>query len=342
MLPTIEYAVMHGDIFTFDADVIALKYAQSFYGVDEQLADSLIAAGISAQQLRPQIGSYGYVETLGHAQARHALFVGVPRLSVFSYPEIRNFASLVLHGVNQYAPEATHICMTIHGAGYGLDEIEASLAQLEGCLDVIQSAQSAQFLHNLRRITIVDRNASRVARLRAAINQYLEKGRGTKRAGRIAYDGTYFFDSVTDKQQPLMVRGGAGAEKSSHMFVAMPFNNEMNDVFYYGIEAPIRAAGFLCERMDHISFTGDIMDWMKRKIETASLVVAEMTGANPNVYLEVGYAWGKGRQTLLLARSGANLEFDAKGHRCIFYQSIKDLEDKLKKEMAELRAQSLI
>ena len=46
---------------------------------------------------------------------------------------------------------------------------------------------------------------------------------------------------------------------------------------------------------------------------------------------------GKGRPTLLLARNGVNLEFDAKGHRCIFYTGIKDLEDKIKREMAELK-----
>lgn len=126
------------------------------------------------------------------------------------------------------------------------------------------------------------------------------------------------------------------------MFVAMPFNTDMNDVFYYGIEAPVHASGLLCERMDHISFTGEIMDWMKRKIETAALIIAEMSGANPNVYLEVGFAWGKGRPTLLLARNGVSLEFDAKGHRCIFYTGIKDLEDKIKREMVELKIQNLI
>lgn len=94
--------------------------------------------------------------------------------------------------------------------------------------------------------------------------------------------------------------------------------------------------------MDHLSFTGEIMEWMKHKIATAALIIAEMTDANPNVYLEVGYAWGKNRPTLLLARNGINLEFDAKGHRCIFYSGIKDLEDKLRKEMTEFKAQHVI
>lgn len=340
MLPTIEYAVIEGDIFAIEADVIALKYAQAFYGADEHLAFALQAAGVPSFELEPGIGSFRYVKTLGYAWAPHALFVGVQNLTFFGYPEIRQFATQVLQGARQYAPTAEHVCMTIHGAGFGLDVTESCLAQLEGCLDAIQSAHDDQFPPNLRRISIVERNASRVARLRAAIDQYLVSGRGPTTVTKGSEHGHYLISTHTDQHVDAAARGGAGNQQEPHVFVAMPFDTEMNDVFYYGIEGPIHAMGFLCERMDHLSFTGDVMQWMRRKIETASLVVAEMTGANPNVYLEVGYAWGTNKPTLLVARSGVNLEFDAKGHRCIFYSGIKDLEGKITKEMAQLKAQN--
>jgi hypothetical protein len=342
MLPTIEFAIVQGDIFSFDADIVALKYAQAFYGADSRLAYSLQGKGISIEDLQPDIGAFRYVETFGYTRAGHALFVGVQRLTQFGYPEIRSFASKVLEGVNQYAPSAEHVCMTIHGVGYGLDEAEACRAELEGCLDAIQGAQNKPFLPHLRTITIVDRDASRVARLRSAIDEYLSSGIGPAKVSKSATVGTYLIDTGSQIQQLPGARGGAGSHNEPHIFVAMPFNTDMNDVFYYGIEAPVHASGFLCERMDHIHFTGEIMDWMKRKIETAALIIAEVSGANPNVYLEVGYAWGKGRPTLLLARNGVNLEFDAKGHRCIFYTGIKDLEDKIIREIAELKAQNLI
>lgn len=38
-------------------------------------------------------------------------------------------------------------------------------------------------------------------------------------------------------------------------------------------------AGFLCERIDHDSFTGDILAQIKKKIETAAIVIAELTGS---------------------------------------------------------------
>jgi len=71
----------------------------------------------------------------------------------------------------------------------------------------------------------------------------------------------------------------------------MPFAEEFDDVFHYGIQGAENKAGYLCERADLESFTGDVMNWVKKRIETSDYVIADMTKANANVYLEVGYAW---------------------------------------------------
>ncbi|HLI88243.1 MAG TPA: hypothetical protein VKV37_06105 [Ktedonobacteraceae bacterium] len=122
----------------------------------------------------------------------------------------------------------------------------------------------------------------------------------------------------------------------------MTEEKDMDDVFYYGIQQPVRAAGFLCERVDQEAFLGDILDRVKQKIETAAVVIAELTGANPNVYLEIGYAWGKGVPALLLLKDGQELRFDVRGQRCLKYERIRDLEESLAKELQELKSQGLI
>ena len=99
----------------------------------------------------------------------------------------------------------------------------------------------------------------------------------------------------------------------------------MEDVYGFGIQAPVNAAGYLCERLDLTSFTGEIMDRLRERIETASLVVADLTGSNPNVYLEVGYSWGRNKTTVLLAKKGTELKFDVRGRKCLFYGNITDL-----------------
>jgi hypothetical protein len=87
--------------------------------------------------------------------------------------------------------------------------------------------------------------------------------------------------------------------------------------------------------MDEQSFTGDVLDRMKTLIERAALVIADITGNNPNVFLELGYAWGLGRGTLLLAQrdegSGqTDLPFDVRTQRCLLYDDAVDLEQQLK------------
>ena len=70
----------------------------------------------------------------------------------------------------------------------------------------------------------------------------------------------------------------------------MPFVSDMDDTFLMVSEA-IEQSGYLCERADIASLTGDVMAWVREKINSAMSIVADLTGSNPNVYLEVGFAW---------------------------------------------------
>jgi hypothetical protein len=64
------------------------------------------------------------------------------------------------------------------------------------------------------------------------------------------------------------------------------------DRFHYGIQRSAEAAGFLGERADLTSFVGDVLDFVRERISTASFLVADLTTANPNVYLDVGLRLG--------------------------------------------------
>ena len=86
------------------------------------------------------------------------------------------------------------------------------------------------------------------------------------------------------------------------------------------------------------TFTGDILERIKLRIETAALVIADLTAANPNVYLEVGYAWGKERPTLLISKKSGDLKFDVRGHRCLIYKSINELAKKLEADLMQMKA----
>lgn len=121
-----------------------------------------------------------------------------------------------------------------------------------------------------------------------------------------------------------------------HIFVAMPFKEELEDVYYYGIRVPVMLAGFNCVRIDKASFTGDILSEIKEKIEHASAVIGVLDTANPNVTLEIGYAWGRGIPTVLLIKNVEEIPFDLRGQKFIIYDSIRNLEDALSEELNQL------
>jgi hypothetical protein len=320
----IAIEVTRADALTLGSDVLALKYAQDLYGVDDLVAERLAEAG---RQVRfPEPWDFRLEKGVPGIAATRLLFVGVPRLREFGYREIRMFARKVLSALAGKAPETKHLALTVHGPGYGLDEAEAFEAEIAGLVDAIRSHDVPEALE---RITIVERNAGRAKRLQVLLAELLQNG-FIEAAPAVATGKT------EDSVERLRAAGYASDTKA-HVFVAMPFKEEMDDVYHYGIQSAVRASGFLCERADLSSFTGDVLEWVRTRIKSASLVVADLTDANPNVYLEVGFAWGCGVPTVLLVRDTQQLKFDVRGQRCLVYKKIKDLEEALGKELKALR-----
>jgi hypothetical protein len=246
------------------------------------------------------------------------LVVGVVPLNAFEYSEIRSFAKQAIKLISRELPEARHIAMTIHGVGTGLDERESFLAQLGGIAEAVSDSEAELY------VSIVERDPERAERLRKLLDETWPS----------SSDQFVSLSSVSRATQEITA--GVKSNSKAHVFVAMPFSKDLEDVFIFGIQGPINRAGYLCERVDMLSFTGDILERIKSRIETAALVVADLTGANPNVYLEVGYAWGKNRPTLLLSRKTDDLKFDVRGQRCLVYDSIVDLSKKLQQDLAVL------
>lgn len=309
------------DIRDFSCDVLVLKFAQSFFGADELIATLLRPK--SLEELAPRPGKFVLLPSQGKLAARNVLFVGTLPLNQFDYGQVREFANLSLRILAEQMPNVEHVAMTIHGVGFGLDEKESFTAQIAGLFDALSQNAAPRLL---KRITIVEKNRDRAANLNRLLQENFQSEFSTPEKTLLTRArGASIFDNV-----------GARSNDKPHIFVAMPFRPEMKDVYRFGIQGPVQEAGFLCERMDMTSYIGDILTRIKSRIETAMLVIADLTGANANVYLEVGYAWGKERPTLLIAKKGEELKFDVIGQRSIIYEDISDLAEKLAVDLANL------
>lgn len=315
-----KISVECADIRNFSCDVLVLKFAQNFFGADELVANLLRPNRLV--ELSPRPGKFVLLPSQGKLAARNILFVGTLPPNEFDYGQVREFANTSLRILAEQMPTTEHVAMTIHGAGFGLDEKESFTAQIAGLFDALRQNAAPP---SLKRITIVDRNPERAASLERFLQENFppQLSRPEKHLHERDYSSS-IFENV-----------GARSNDKPHIFVAMPFTGT-RDVYKFGIEGPVQAAGFLCERMDMTSYIGDILTRIKSRIETASLVIADLTGANANVYLEVGYAWGKERPTLLIAKKGEELKFDVAGQRSIIYEDISDLAEKLAVDLAKL------
>lgn len=121
-------------------------------------------------------------------------------------------------------------------------------------------------------------------------------------------------------------------------FVAMPFSKDFDDVFRYGIQPVVSGCGFRCIRLDYARFVGDIPEHIHSMVDQAAVVVADMTGANANVYYEVGYAQHADKPIILVCNRRSALESNVRNMRCLFYEHIHDLEDQLRTELGNLSA----
>jgi hypothetical protein len=324
-LPDRRIYVKASDALDFECDVLVLKYAQEFYGVDDMAARRFKSRSHDYPDISPKPGKFVLLSSKGQIAAKSILFVGVPELYEFGYEQIREFAISSMKILSTELPGIQHVAMTMHGVGYGLDERESFLSQIGGLVEAFQSEAVPQFLE---RVTIVEEDPKRAERLRDILKENLPN--------KFVGVASQAKRSVLSKP---VKEAGLKSNAKPYVFVAMPFRDDMEDVYIFGIQGPANDAGYLCERVDMSVFTGDILSRIKARIETADLVVADVTGGNANVYLEVGYAWGKDRPTLLLAKKGDEIKFDVSGQRCIIYKSINDLAKSLKADLVSLSRQ---
>jgi hypothetical protein len=105
------------------------------------------------------------------------------------------------------------------------------------------------------------------------------------------------------------------------VFVLMPFSDAFTDVYELGIKAACEDAGAYCERVDEQIFVGSILERVYNQIAKADIIVAEMTGRNPNVFYETGYAHALNKRVILLTQNTDDIPFDLKHYPHIVYGS---------------------
>ena len=323
----IEISVQCADVANVPADLLLLKHARGFHGADEAVAVRLCDRGVcSESDISPVIDQHVLVDTRGAIAATRVLFLGTPRLRDFRYREMTQFARRAVKIIDENRLPVRTLTTTVHGAGYGLDVAESLRALIFG----FQQGLATGPVPHLERIVFVERNTRRCELL-----QTLLQGVEIVSASRPRAPGQPASVPATATLNVGTTPVTAPVKKKS-VFVAMPFSEEFEDVYQFGIYSTIRRCGYTCEKVDESVFAGSIVDRIMDGIRNAEFVIADLTLEKPNVYLEVGYAWGMNKRVILVAREGQRLHFDLSHHKCLFYKTIGKLAEALEKSVLDV------
>lgn len=125
--------------------------------------------------------------------------------------------------------------------------------------------------------------------------------------------------------------------EKSDVFVIMQFTEPYNSLYKEVIGNVTKEFDLNPLRADDMFGPGIILQDIVKKIVESTIIIAEISSKNPNVFYELGYAHALGKPTILLAEKGDELPFDIQGYRVIFYENTiqgkKIVEDNLRKHL---------
>lgn len=127
---------------------------------------------------------------------------------------------------------------------------------------------------------------------------------------------------------------------STQAFVAMWFDDSMNEAYDKGIRPAIEDAGYKPVRIDQKDHDNKIDDEIIAEIRRSRFVVADFTqgdaGARGGVYYEAGFARGLNMPVIFTCRKDAigKVHFDTRQYNHIVWETPEELRDRLAKRIS--------
>lgn len=168
--------------------------------------------------------------------------------------------------------------------------------------------------NDLRDINKGIRKADYCSECKAAFNVALETGRITWPELASVYR---ILDSVA---------------KRKIAFVIMPFHKKFNGV-YAAIKQILGKFNYHSIRADEIFQTRSIMHIVNETISRSSIVIADLTDRNPNVFYELGLAHAQGKSTVILAQNEEDIPFDLRDRQYVVYKPGRKLRTNLSRKL---------
>ncbi len=108
--------------------------------------------------------------------------------------------------------------------------------------------------------------------------------------------------------------------KKSVCFVLMPFQEPFNTIYNDHIKLVLEANHINVERANDYYTTNSVMKDIWNGINNADIIIAELTGRNPNVLYELGIAHTLGKEVIMISQEEEDIPFDLRYLRYYLYK----------------------
>jgi hypothetical protein len=132
-----------------------------------------------------------------------------------------------------------------------------------------------------------------------------------------------------------------GTININQIAVMMPFSKDFDEV-YATIRESCESVGMKCHRADEVWKDTAIIQDVFDLIFTSSIIIADLSRKNPNVFYEIGIAHTLGKFVIPIAQSTDDIAFDVGHHRVLKYSLAgngrNELKNKLESRLKTIKA----
>ncbi len=142
------------------------------------------------------------------------------------------------------------------------------------------------------------------------------------------------------RRPPKEDQEASKGEDKKKCLVMSPFGGFFDD-YHLDIYCPaIEAANLFPMRADDLFRSSNIVEDVWSMILSSEVLLADLTGRNPNVFYELGLAHAARKPVVLITRETDDVPFDLRALRYLSYEPLRpgwdrDLQDKITKSLKE-------
>jgi len=118
-------------------------------------------------------------------------------------------------------------------------------------------------------------------------------------------------------------------EDPRRVFVGMPFREEQQNAYLYGVKPAVERVGLRTWKADEDLQNIDIMCKICQWVQRSLYGVIDITGWNPNVMFELGLLYGHGKKVVLIKHQREDVPADLRGLEFIEYDDFSILGQRL-------------